>query len=62
MALTPDQPLEARHEVELVEDQLRVDELPLVMEVGRTVRVVVGIGMGLTVMVMLVTAVPQVRV
>ena len=42
MALVPLQPPEAVHDVALVEDHERVDELPDATDVGEAVRVTVG--------------------
>ncbi len=47
--LVPVQPFEAVHEVALVVDQLKVDEEPLVIEIGEAVRVTVGSGLTVTV-------------
>jgi hypothetical protein len=42
VALLPDQPPEAVHAVALVDDQLNVEALPLVRELGVAVRLTVG--------------------
>lgn len=46
MALLPDQPPDAVQAVALVLDQLRVEVLPLSMELGFAVRLTVGAGFG----------------
>jgi hypothetical protein len=46
VAWLPDQPPEAVHEVAFVVDQLRVELLPLAMELGLTARLTVGAGVG----------------
>ena len=43
-ALAPDQPPEAVHEVAFVVDQLKVEILPLAMELGLAARLTVGAG------------------
>ncbi len=43
-ALAPDQAPEAVHEVELVDDQLKLALLPLVIALGPTLRLTVGSG------------------
>jgi hypothetical protein len=42
----PDHAPEAVHEVALVVDQLKVEEFPLVIELGLAVKVTVGAGVG----------------
>jgi len=44
VAFDPDQPLLAVQEVALVDDQVRVEEFPEVMEVGEAPKVTVGTG------------------
>jgi hypothetical protein len=44
VALEPDQPPEAVHEVAFVVDQLKVELLPLTMELGLAARLTVGAG------------------
>jgi hypothetical protein len=44
VARAPDQPPEAAQEVALVEDQVRVDELPLAMLVGLALKLTLGVG------------------
>ena len=65
-ALAPCQAPEAVHEVALLEDQLRVDALPLPMVLGLAFRLTVTAGFALTVTVAVCAAVPpaplQVRV
>ena len=46
VALEPDQAPEAVHEVAFVVDQLRVELLPLAMELGLTARLTVRAGVG----------------
>ena len=46
VALEPDQAPEAVHEVAFVVDQLRVELLPLAMELGLAARLTVGAGVG----------------
>jgi hypothetical protein len=43
-ALLPDQPPEAAHEVAFAADQVRVELLPLMTELGFALRVTVGAG------------------
>ena len=42
--LPPDQPPEAVHDVALIADQVRVELLPLITELGLAVREIVGAG------------------
>jgi len=51
VALEPDQPPEAVHDVAFVEDHVRVDEPPLFTESGLAVRETVGAGVVVTVTV-----------
>ena len=46
VAWLPDQPPEAVHEVAFVVDQLKVELLPLAMELGLAARLTVGAGVG----------------
>ena len=46
VALVPDQPPEAVHEVAFVVDQLKVEIPPLAMELGLAARLTVGAGVG----------------
>ena len=46
VALAPDQPPEAVQEVAFVVDQLKVELLPLAMELGLAARLTVGAGVG----------------
>jgi hypothetical protein len=50
-ALVPDQAPEAVHEVALVEDQVKVELLPLVTVLGLALMLTVAVGLGLTVTV-----------
>jgi len=51
VALVPDQPPEAMHDVALVEDQVRVADPPLLTDSGLAVRDTVGAGVAVTVTV-----------
>jgi hypothetical protein len=51
MALAPDQAPEAEQEVALVDDQVKVELLPLVTVLGLAAMVTVAVGFGLTVTV-----------
>jgi hypothetical protein len=66
MALAPDQAPEAVQEVALLDDQARVDALPLLMVLGLALKLTVTVGFALTVTVAVCAAVPpaplQVRV
>lgn len=62
VALVPDQPPAAVQEVALVEDQLRVDALPLATVLGLAPRLTVTVGTGVTVTVATCTALPPVPV
>jgi hypothetical protein len=66
MALVPDQAPVAVHEVALLDDQVRVDALPLAIVLGIALKLTVAVGFALTVTVAVCAAVPpapvQVRV
>jgi len=44
VALAPDQPPDAEHEVALLDDQVRVDEAPLAIVLGFAAKATVGVG------------------
>ena len=56
--LAPDQAPEAVHEVALLEDQVRVDALPLLIVLGLALRLTVGEGFALTATVVDCAALP----
>jgi hypothetical protein len=58
MALAPCQAPEAEHEVALLDDQVRVDALPLPMVLGLALKLTVTVGFALTVTVAVCAAVP----
>ena len=65
-ALAPDHAPDALHEVELLDDQVRVDALPVATVLGLALKLTVTVGFALTVTVAVCAAVPpaplQVRV
>ena len=62
MALLPAHAPEAVHEVALLDDQVRVDALPLPMVLGLALKLTVTVGLALTVTVAVCAAVPPVPV
>jgi hypothetical protein len=57
-AFAPVQAPDAVHEVALLEDQVRVDALPLAMVLGLALKLTVTVGFALTVTVAVCAAVP----
>ena len=62
MLLLPDQAPEAVHEVALLDDQVRVDALPLSIVLGLALKLTVGEGFALTVTVADCAALPPLPV
>jgi hypothetical protein len=57
-ALAPCHPPDAAHEVALLDDQVRVDALPLPIVLGLALKLTVTVGFALTVTVAVCAAVP----
>ena len=58
VVLVPDQAPEAAQVVALVDDQVKVEEPPLVIEVGEAIKLAVGVALAVTVTVALCVAEP----
>jgi len=58
VALVPDHPPDAVHEVALFDDHVRVELLPLLMVLGLALKLTVTVGLALTVTVAVCAALP----